>query len=49
MSGLDDIDGDGYDEVMMSAEGETYLISGAEIVSASQGSGQIDVTVDYTY
>ena len=49
VSGLDDIDGDGYDEVMMSAEGETYLISGAEIVSASQGSGQIDVTVDYTY
>ena len=49
VSGLDDIDGDGYDEVMMSAEGETYLISGAEIFSASQGSGQIDVTVDYTY
>lgn len=49
VSGLDDIDGDGYDEVMISAEGETYLISGAEIVSASQGSGQIDVTIDYTY
>ena len=49
VSGLEDIDGDGYDEVMMSAEGQTYLISGAEIVSASLGSGQIDVTVDYTY